>query len=236
MVLSLIRKVAITAFMSTGIVFSAPMFDCSGQLDIFDTDLTPVKTTYTLTVISMSTASVPLYHSQIMSPSSAIFNHLIGHGASTNDDEEPASHPASKSRTWLSEFASHTYSPKNAGYAVTFGQTSKKNDRHLCSKITPCTGDLTFYDTAIDLSSPSACNTTNDGRTEFVVALPHGLMTSSHCGKTINIIYDGQVSTGTVVDKCIDCDDQSIDLSRVLFQEFGPMEEGRLVGATWYIE
>lgn len=87
-----------------------------------------------------------------------------------------------------------------------------------------------------DPSSPGACGVTDDGETEFVLALPHGLMSLSDCGKSVRIQYSGKSKVGYVGDKCTGCTDQSIDLSRELFQEFSSLEAGRLSGATWYIE
>lgn len=104
-----------------------------------------------------------------------------------------------------------------------------------CSEGSPCTGQMTYYDTATSASSPSACDTTNDGLTELVLALPVGIMTDSDCGKTVTISYGGVTKTGTVVDKCMGCDDTSVDLSRAFFEAFDSLSAGRISGATWYI-
>ncbi|KAJ5610299.1 Allergen Asp f 7 [Penicillium lagena] len=105
-----------------------------------------------------------------------------------------------------------------------------------CDSGSPCTGDLTYYDTSTTSTNPSACGTTNDGLTESVLALPHGIMTDGDCGKTVTISYNGVTASGTVVDKCMGCDDTSIDLSRALFEKFSDLDAGRLSGATWSIE
>jgi hypothetical protein len=94
---------------------------------------------------------------------------------------------------------------------------------------------MTYYDTATSVSNPSACDTTNDGLTELVLALPVGIMTDSDCGKTVTISYGGVTKTGTVVDKCMGCDDTSVDLSRAFFEVFDSLSAGRLTDATWYI-
>ncbi|KAI2690527.1 hypothetical protein CBS147332_3431 [Penicillium roqueforti] len=104
-----------------------------------------------------------------------------------------------------------------------------------CSEGSPCDGDITFYDTATTSTNPSSCGTTNDGTVENVLALPHGIMTDSDCGKTVTITYNGQTATGTVVDKCMGCDNNSVDLSRHFFGELAPMDKGRVSGAKWYI-
>lgn len=97
-------------------------------------------------------------------------------------------------------------------------------------------GDLTFYITATDPFSPSACGTTNNGETELVLALPHSIMDPSDCGKKVTIEYKGISKIGRVVDKCNGCDDQSLDLSIALFREFSNLESGRLFGAAWSID
>lgn len=96
-------------------------------------------------------------------------------------------------------------------------------------------GDLTFFVAATDPSSPSACGMTNNGETEFVLALPQSIMDLSDCGKEVTIEYKGISRVGRVVDKCIGCDEKSIDLSIALFHQFADLESGRLFGATWSI-
>ncbi|KAJ5502152.1 hypothetical protein N7463_005026 [Penicillium fimorum] len=105
----------------------------------------------------------------------------------------------------------------------------------VCSESSPCTGDITFYDTATTSTNPSSCGTTNDGTVENVLALPHGIMADSDCGKTVTVTYNGQTATGIVVDKCMGCDNGSVDLSRHFFGELASMDQGRADGAKWYI-
>ncbi|KAJ5542116.1 hypothetical protein N7535_004539 [Penicillium sp. DV-2018c] len=104
-----------------------------------------------------------------------------------------------------------------------------------CTESAPCDGEITFYDTATTASNPSSCGLTNDGTVENVLALPVGIMQDGDCGKTVTIEYNGQTATGTVVDKCMGCDNTSIDLSRHLFGELADMGKGRVSGAKWYI-
>lgn len=113
--------------------------------------------------------------------------------------------------------------------------TSSSEYSGSCDKSSPCTGQMTYYDTATSSSNPSSCGTTNDGKTELVLALPTGIMTDSDCGRTASIEYNGVTQTGKVVDKCMGCDDSSIDLSRAFFQVFASLSEVRLDGAKWYI-
>lgn len=113
--------------------------------------------------------------------------------------------------------------------------TSSSGYSGSCDEGSPCTGQMTYYDTATTSSNPSSCGTTNDGETELVLALPHGIMSDGDCGKTVTIEYNGVTQTGTVVDKCMGCDDSSVDLSRAFFEAFASLSEGRLDGAKWYI-
>ncbi|GLI76945.1 hypothetical protein PoHVEF18_005227 [Penicillium ochrochloron] len=105
-----------------------------------------------------------------------------------------------------------------------------------CSEGSPCTGDITYYDTATTSSNPSSCGTTNDGLTELVLALPHGIMTDGDCGKSVTITHNGVSKTGKVVDKCMGCDNNSVDLSRAFFEALaGSLDAGRIAGVEWYI-
>ena len=104
-----------------------------------------------------------------------------------------------------------------------------------CSSGSPCDGDITYYDTATTSTNPSSCGTTNDGTTENVLALPVGIMKDGDCGKSVTIEYNGVTATGTVVDKCMGCDNGSIDLSRHLFGQLASMGAGRVTGVKWYI-
>lgn len=105
-----------------------------------------------------------------------------------------------------------------------------------CSEGSPCSGDLTYYDTSTSASNPSFCDTTNDGLTENVLALPYTMMDQSHCGKSVTIEYGGNTVTGTVVDKCMGCKPEDVDLSRCFFSKVvGSLGPGRVSGAKWYI-
>lgn len=114
--------------------------------------------------------------------------------------------------------------------------TNQKRAASSCTKDAPCNGQVTFYDTATSSSAPSSCGFTNDGENESVLALPHGIMTDADCGKTVTVKYGGITKTGKAVDKCMGCDDTSIDLSRHFFTELAALLEGRLFGVEWYME
>lgn len=105
-----------------------------------------------------------------------------------------------------------------------------------CSSGSPCTGQVTFYDVATSRSAPSSCGNVNDGSTDKVLALPVGIMQDDDCGKTVTIKYKGKTSTAQVVDKCMGCDNTSIDLSRAAFLDLASESEGRLYGVEWFMQ
>lgn len=112
---------------------------------------------------------------------------------------------------------------------------SPPSHQGACSKSSPCTGDVTFYDTATTSTNPSSCGTTNDGHSENVLALPVGIMKDGDCGKSVTVKYGGSTVTGTVVDKCMGCDSSSIDLSRHFFSSLADFSEGRISDVEWWI-
>ncbi|KAJ5712772.1 hypothetical protein N7493_009240 [Penicillium malachiteum] len=138
-------------------------------------------------------------------------------------------------RTEPATTAEPTTSTTAASTAASVSSSSSDGYTGSCDSGSPCVGQMTYYDTATSWSAPSACDTTNDGLTELVLALPHGIMTNDDCGKTVTIEYNGVTKQGTVVDKCMGCDDSSIDLSQALFEVFDSLSAGRLYGAKWYI-
>ena len=106
----------------------------------------------------------------------------------------------------------------------------------VCNSGSPCEGDITYYEAGL-----GACGVTNDGSTENVVALPHGLMgplsnSNPYCGKTITIkcTTTGKTTTATVVDKCMGCDGYSIDLSNAAFLELDELAVGRTTAEWWF--
>lgn len=143
--------------------------------------------------------------------------------------EEPTSTSSTVAAPTARASSDTTSSSSGSGSSSSSGYTG------TCSKESPCSGQMTYYDTATSASAPSACGTTNDGLTELVLALPVGIMTDSDCGKTVTIEYGGITKTGKVVDKCMGCDNGSLDLSRAFFEVFDSLSAGRLSGAKWYI-
>ncbi|KAJ5949649.1 hypothetical protein N7454_001233 [Penicillium verhagenii] len=155
---------------------------------------------------------------------------------------EPATTSSSSTSTYVAPVVERTTSSEattttSAAPAATTSASTTSSDGYsgTCDEGSPCTGDLTYYDTATSSSNPSSCGTTNDGLTELVLALPVGVMVDSDCGKSVTITYNGVTKTGTVVDKCMGCDDGSVDLSRAFFEAFDSLSAGRISGATWYI-
>ncbi|KAJ5968535.1 hypothetical protein N7501_004783 [Penicillium viridicatum] len=149
-------------------------------------------------------------------------------------EAETSTTPAPVAEAETSSTAAPT-ATRSANTETTNTETTSSGRTGACSEGSPCDGEITFYDTATTSTNPSSCGTTNDGSIENVLALPHGIMTDSDCGKTVTITYNGQTATGTVVDKCMGCDNGSVDLSRHLFGQLASMDKGRVSGAKWYI-
>lgn len=104
-----------------------------------------------------------------------------------------------------------------------------------CEADDPCIGSMTFYDTADTTSNPSSCGTVNNGASSDVLALSQHVMTDEHCGKQVTIEYHGLFAHGIVVDKCMGCDKNSIDVSRHLFSKLADAGQGNIYGVRWYI-
>ncbi|KAL9001170.1 MAG: hypothetical protein Q9169_000354 [Polycauliona sp. 2 TL-2023] len=97
----------------------------------------------------------------------------------------------------------------------------------------PCSGEITFYDTGL-----GACGTTDDGINDNVFALAHGMMgTQSNgnpfCGRKAEVTLDGKTVVGRLVDKCMGCTGQDIDLSHKMFQALANEDRGRIAGVKW---
>ena len=121
--------------------------------------------------------------------------------------------------------ASSSTAPSSGGGSSSGGQ---------CSEGSPCSGDITYYDTGL-----GACGITSTDD-QNVVALPYEFMGTQsngnpYCGRTIAITCDttGKTSTATVVDKCMGCTGMSIDLSPAVFNELASESVGRTT-ASWY--
>jgi hypothetical protein len=126
--------------------------------------------------------------------------------------------------------------PAPAATSASSSSSSSGSSSGECSSGSPCTGDITYYTAGL-----GACGSTSDGDAEKVVALPHGLMGTQsngnpYCGKTITVKCSatGKTTTATVVDKCMGCDDYSIDLSNKAFLELDDFSVGRTTAEWWF--
>jgi hypothetical protein len=95
-----------------------------------------------------------------------------------------------------------------------------------------CAGDLTYYTAAL-----GACGYTTDGTTVLGVALPHDFMgtasnSNPYCNMTLDVTYGTTIVQATVIDKCMGCTAESIDLTEALFGSLGiDVTLGRVTGS-----
>ncbi|KAJ1971237.1 Non-catalytic module expn protein [Dimargaris xerosporica] len=94
-------------------------------------------------------------------------------------------------------------------------------------------GDATWYETGV-----GACGWTNQG-TELVAALSYKLYdkftkggnpnNNSKCGKYLDIynLQSGKAVRVKVVDKCMGCSENSVDLSKAAFEKLNDLGVGR---------
>lgn len=103
-----------------------------------------------------------------------------------------------------------------------------------CSESSPCSGDITYYTAGL-----GACGLTTDGDSEAVIALPYEMMGTQsngnpYCGQTVTISYGGKTTQATVVDKCMGCTGNSIDLSVMAFNTLADEAIGRAQADWWF--
>lgn len=118
--------------------------------------------------------------------------------------------------------------------ASTYSSSSGGSTGGVCSSGSPCEGDITYYEAGL-----GACGETTDGSVDKVIALPVGLMGSQsngnpYCGKTVTIKKGSKTTTATVVDKCMGCEGNSIDLSNAAFLELAEFDVGRTTATWWF--
>jgi hypothetical protein len=93
---------------------------------------------------------------------------------------------------------------------------------------------MTYYEAGL-----GACGIYSNGDSDAVIALPVGMMGSQsngnpYCGRTVKIVNGDATVTATVVDKCMGCVGNSIDLSNNAFLALGEqLSVGRKV-ISWY--
>lgn len=98
------------------------------------------------------------------------------------------------------------------------------------------TGDMTYYDVEVGLGS---CGLPGKNSESLVALAPADMANGAnpnanpHCGKTINIYYNGAVTTATVHDTCPGCATGSIDVTDTLFAKVAPNGDGRVHGVSW---
>ena len=175
--ISSIGKAVIVAMMFADAALSAPLDHCSNAFDTSDIVLTTTNVRYTVTVIPMRDLALSIHSSNILKQNQPTSTS----SAATANTIQPEKLAA------VSAFKARVSSVQDA--AESSGHNSSYFHSRPCSKHSPCTGDLTFYETAISASAPSACNTIDDGGKSFVLALPRGIMAKSDRGKTVHIKY-----------------------------------------------
>jgi hypothetical protein len=168
-----------------------------------------------------STAAAPVYVAPVESSSTSAL--VVA--------PEP---PASSSPAITPPAAATSAAPMAAAY-TTFPSTGAALPSNDCVD-SGCEGDITYYDTA----GYSSCGWIVDGTKDPVVALPHVLMGAvsngnPYCGHFISVTSTatGKSVIAQVVDKCMGCDDYSIDLSHAAFDAIEVEAVGR-TGATWH--
>lgn len=98
------------------------------------------------------------------------------------------------------------------------------------------TGDMTYYDVSVGLGS---CGVSGSNSQNLVAInapdMANGINPNlnPHCGKTINIYYNGATHTATVFDTCPACAAGAIDVTNELFLKVAPDGNGRVHGVSW---
>jgi expansin (peptidoglycan-binding protein) len=85
-------------------------------------------------------------------------------------------------------------------------------------------GDLTYYQPGL-----GSCGETSTEADHIVALAPAQFVKDPNaCGKTIQItIAGGKTATAKVVDKCMGCSDDSIDVSSSVFTQLAELTVGR---------
>lgn len=181
------------------------------------TSTTPTSTSTTTTSTS-TTSSTPVYVAPTTTPSTTS-TPVATYTPPTTTSSQPAASPVTEQKT---------------GGSSTGGQ---------CSSDAPCKGDITHYDTEDQKPgqepAKGACGWVNNGKVEDVIALPHEMMGfqsngNPFCGRTVMISYGGKTASAKVVDKCMGCKGQSIDLSMHLFGQLEILDVGRSQAQWWF--
>ncbi|KAJ5312781.1 hypothetical protein N7508_003611 [Penicillium antarcticum] len=114
------------------------------------------------------------------------------------------------------------------------------NQGKITSEISggPYSGDLTWFYTGL-----GACGRWNV-ETDWIVAVSRIVFdrqargtnpnNNGLCGQKIHIQRDGHTVEATVVDRCEDCKENDIDVTRSLFQQFDNLDRGRIDIVWWW--
>lgn len=212
---------------------------------VTETDITVVDTTITLYPGEATPTLSPAVEEATATPAvetSGFAEKQVASSSSTTYSPPAPAPQTSYSSSTTSAVAPTTYSPPAA--EPTTSSSSSSTSSTSTSSTAPSTstsgsilsgyGDGTYYDTATSSTSPSFCDTTNDGTSSNVVALSQDVMTEALCGSTIYVTYESKTLKGTVWDKCMGCDSQSIDMSRAMFGNLTDMSAGRIT-VSWYV-
>jgi len=103
---------------------------------------------------------------------------------------------------------------------------------HKRQSFTNGSGQLTWY--AVGLG---ACGWWNNPP-DMIVAISHvyfnGQYPDPHCGKSITISYQGKTVQVTVADECMGCNDNHIDGSQGVFENFADLGVGEIALDWWF--
>ena len=184
---------------------------------------TPESTYVAPAPTTSEAAAEPVYTSPIETPST------------TSAAPAYVPEPSSPSAVYTPPVETPTSAAAPASTSASSSSGSPSGD---CTSGSPCSGDITYYQAGL-----GACGITSDGDNESVIALPFAMMGTQsngnpYCGKTVTITCTktGLSTTATIVDKCMGCTGNSIDLSNKAFAALDPtsmVADGRLE-ATWY--
>jgi hypothetical protein len=87
-------------------------------------------------------------------------------------------------------------------------------------------GEFSWYDAGL-----GACGGTNSAN-DFIVALSvQSWDGGSHCNEQVTITANGKTTTATIVDECMGCPPNKLDMSTGLFQFFGGLDLGIMHGS-----
>lgn len=116
-----------------------------------------------------------------------------------------------------------------AGYASSAPFHAGKRVDSSSTDTASKSGDMTYYAPGL-----GSCGTTSTESDPVVALAPEQYTAGGDgiCGKTITINYNGKTATAKVLDKCMGCSADSIDVSPSVFSQLANQAQGR-VQVTW---